>query len=145
VASMKVTGKIAIGAVPVDLAFASSGTALTARTLAIADPSAKRVWITEGAQSFTQAFARGFLRGLIGLGLYGDGDSQFSTGVDRVIIRGSRSYAYDSSSGTLYRFSKSKSTIIAKDIAPEAFSVGPTGIYVWNDAVRRLQRMDTNE
>ncbi len=145
IASMKTTGKIDVGTVPVDLAFASTGTALTARTLAVADPSAKRVWMTEGAQSFGQAFFRGFLRGLIGLGLYGGRESQFPTGVDRVIIRGPRAYAYDSSSGTLYRFTKSKSSIVAKDLEPEAFSVGPGGVYVWNDAVRRLQRLDANE
>ena len=118
----------------------SSSTALTARTLAVADPSAKRVWMVQGAESFAQAIARGFLRGLIGLGLYGGGASQFPTGVDRVIVQSSRSYAYDSSSGTLYRFSKSKSTVVSKNVAPEGFAVGPGAVYVWDDAVRRLQR-----
>jgi len=145
IAAMKESGNIPLGAVPVDLAFASSGTALTARTLAVADPSAKRVWITQGAESFAQAVARGFLRGLIGLGLYGGHESQFPTGVDRVLVRGSRSYAYDSSTGTLYRFAKSKSWVIAKSVAPEAFSVGPGGVYVWDDAVRRLQRVEKDD
>jgi hypothetical protein len=143
--SMTSSGTMDVGAVPVDLTFASSSTALTARTLAIADPSAKRVWMIEGAQSLTQAIARGFLRGLLGLGLFGGRGSQFPTGVDRVIVRGSKWYAYDSSSGTLYRFTKSKSTVIAKDVAPNAFSVGTDALYVWNDAVRRLQRIDGNE
>jgi hypothetical protein len=142
---MKNAGSFDVGAVPVDAAFASSGTALTARTLAVADPSAKRVWMVQGAESFAQAVARGFLRGLIGLGLYGGRASQFPTGVDRVIIRGSRSYAYDSSSGTLYRFTKSRSEVVAKNVAPEGFAVGATGVYVWDDAVRRLQRFDGNE
>jgi hypothetical protein len=144
-ATMKNSGSFDVGAVPVDAAFASSGTALTARTLAVADPSAKRVWMVQGAESFAQAFARGFLRGLIGLGLYGGGASQFPTGVDRIIIRGSRSYAYDSSSGTLYRFTKSASSVVAKNIAPEGFAVGAGGLYVWEDAVRRLQRLDGND
>src|SRR5207245_2241921 len=91
-ASMKMIGTTAVGAVPTDIGIASAGSALTASTLAIADPSAKRVWIVEGAQSFAQAIARGFLRGLVGLGLYGGRQSQFPTGVDRVMIRGSRSY-----------------------------------------------------
>jgi hypothetical protein len=142
--TMKNAGSFDVGAVPVDAAFASSGTALTARTLAVADPSAKRVWMVQGAESFAQAVARGFLRGLIGLGLYGGRASQFPTGVDRVIIKGSRSYAYDSSSGTLYRFTKSRS-VVAKNVAPEGFAVGATGVYVWDDAVRRLQRLDSNE
>jgi hypothetical protein len=134
-----------IGAVPVDAAFESGGTALTARTLAVADPSAKRVWIVEGPETFAQAFARGFLRGLIGLGLYGGRTSQFPTGVDRVVIRGSRSYAYDSASGTLYRFTKSKSSVVAKDVAPEGFAIAADTIYIWNDAVHQLQRFDSND
>ena len=144
-ATMKNAGSFDVGAVPVDAVFASSGTALTARTLAVADPSAKRVWMVQGAESFSEAFARGFLRGLIGLGLYGGRASQFPTGVDRVVVRGSRSYAYDSSSGTLYRFTKSKSSVVAKDVTPQGFAVGASGVYVWDDAVRRLQRFDGNE
>lgn len=141
-ATMKTAGKIAVGAVPVDLSFTSAGTALTARTLAIADPSGKRVWLIEGAQSVSQAIARGFLRGLLGLGLLGKGGSEFPTGVDRVAVRGSRWYAYDSSSRTLYRFTKKKSTAIAKNVAATAFSVAPDAIYTWDDTVRRLQRLD---
>ena len=141
-ATMASAGKIDVGAVPVDVAFASSGSALTARTLAVADPSGKRVWLIEGAQSMSQAITRGFLRGLLGLGLFGGNGSQFPTGVDRVITRGSRWYAYDSSSGTLYRFTKNKSTAIAKGIAPTEFSAGPGGVFVWDEAVRRLQRIE---
>ena len=141
-AKMTSSGKIDSGAVPVDLAFASTGSALTAKTLAIADPSGKRVWLIEGAQSMSQAIARGFLRGLLGLGLFGGNGSQFPTGVDRVFIRGSRWYAYDSSSGTLYRFTKRTSTVIAKNVAAEAFSIGPGGVFVWDEAVRRLHRTD---
>ncbi len=141
-ATMKTSGKIDAGAVPIDLALASTGSALTATTLAIADPSGKRVWLIEGSQSISQAVARGFLRGLLGLGLFGGNGSQFPTGVDRVIVRGSRWYAYDSSSGTLYRFTKKKSTVVAKNVAPAAFSVENDGIFIWNEAVRRLQRID---
>src|SRR2546428_14086114 len=94
----------------------------------------------EGAQSFTQAVTRGFLRGLLGLGLFGGRASQFPTGVDRVIVRGSTWFAFDTSSGTLYRFTKSRSVVLAKGIAPSAFSVGQDGVFIWNDAVRRGQR-----
>jgi hypothetical protein len=143
--SSMTVSSIAVGAVPVDVAFASRSTALTARTLAVADPAAKRVWMIEGAQSFAQALARGFLRGLLGLGLFGGRASQFPTGIDRLFLRGARWYAYDSSSGTLYRFTKSKSSVIAKDLPSQGFTVGSGGVYVWNDAVRRLQRLDADE
>jgi len=139
-ATMQTAGSVDVGAVPVSFAFASGGTSLTARTLAVADPSAKKVWLIEGAQSMTQAFTRGFLRGLIGLGLFGSGASQFPTGVDRVFVRGARWYAFDSSSGTLYRFTKSSSSVIAKNI--RTFTVSADGIFIWNEAVRRLHQAD---
>jgi len=132
-AAMKVTGAVSVGAVPVDIAFAGGGTAITARILAVADPSAKRVWLTEGTQSTLQAVARGFLRGFLGLGLFGNRSSQFPTGVDRVLIRDKIWIAYDSSSGTLYRFTKSKSSVIAKGIAPQAFAVTADGVVYWKD------------
>jgi hypothetical protein len=141
-ATMKASGTIDAGAVPVDLDVVAGGTALTARTLAIADPSAKKVWLLEGAQSTGQAFLRGFVRGLLGLGLFGGRASQFPTGVDRVIARGGRWYAYDSSSGTLYRFTRRASATVAKNVGPQRFAVTAGGVFVWNDAVRRLQKMD---
>ena len=125
-------GEVAVGAVPVDLAFAGGGTALSARLLAIADPSAKRVWMTEGTQSTAEAVARGFLRGLLGLGLFGSRDSQFPTGIDRVETRGGIWVAYDTSSGTLYHFTKKKSTVLARGVAPQAFAITATGVAWWN-------------
>jgi hypothetical protein len=129
---MKTAGEIAVGAVPVDLAFAGGGTALTARILAVADPSAKRVWLQEGTQSMTQAIARGALRGLLGLGLFGSGASQFPTGVDRVAIHGKVWLAYDSSSGTLYRFTKRSSAIVAKNVPPNGFTATADGVAWWD-------------
>jgi len=139
-ATGKPAGHVRIGAVPVDLAFAGSGTALSAPMLAVADPSAKRVWVVEGKQSVMQAFARGFLRGLIGLGLFGGRESKFRTGVDRVVIRGPVSIAYDSSSGTLYRFSKEKIEVLAHPVAPGAFAVGPSGVAWWQDGTLVAQK-----
>ena len=129
---MKPAGEVSAGAVPVDLAISSS-------MLAVADPSTKRIWMIEPRESFAQAFARGFLRGLIGLGIEGNRD--FPTGVDRVLVQQSRLYAFDTSTGTLYRASKA----IAKGLAPQAFTIGPGGVYVWDDAVRRLQRIEADE
>jgi hypothetical protein len=137
-AGMKAEGELAVGAVPVDLQFAGGGTALTARLLAVADPSAKRVWLAEAETSMTKAVARGFLRGLLGLGLFGSRASQFPTGVDRVEIAGKNWAAYDSSSGTLYRFDRRKSSVVAKDVGPRAFAVTPDGIVWWRSG--RLHR-----
>src|SRR5438045_7089559 len=131
---MKPSGAIAVGAVPLALAIAPS------HTLAIADPSAKRVWTIEGSQSFSQAFARGFLRGLLGLGVRPNRNSDFPTGVDRVLVRGNLLLAYDTSSATLYRVAKAKSSIVAKDVLPQAFTAIFDGVLVWDDAVRRVRR-----
>jgi hypothetical protein len=136
--SMKPAGPIALGAVPVDLALAGGGTALTARVLVVADPSAKRIWLTEGRQSATGAVARGFLRGFLGLGLFANRSAEFPTDIDRVLVRGSRRLAYDSSSGTLYRVTRQKSSVVAKNIAPGAFALTADGIVWWQDG--RLQR-----
>jgi len=139
-ASMQGTGAIDVGAVPVDLAQVSGQSALTARTLAVADPSAKKVWLIEGAQSTSQAFATGFIRGLLGLGLYSYHTSEFPTGVDRVFIHGSRWLAYDSSSGTLYRFTKSSSRPLATEVAASAFAVTADGVALWRHGRLELLR-----
>jgi hypothetical protein len=131
-AQMKPAGELAVGSVPVDLTFAGGGTALTARILAVADPSAKRVWLAEGTQSTAEAVARGFVRGLLGLGLFGGGDSQFPAGIDRVDVRGKNWIAYDSSSGTLYRFTRKKSLVVAKGIPPGAYALTAEGVAWWN-------------
>jgi hypothetical protein len=133
-ATMRTDGEIKVGAVPVDVA-------LTGRTLAIADPSAKRVWVIEGKESFAHAFVRGFF----GLSRLGNRDSQFPTGIDRVFISGKSWVAYDSSSGTLYRFDRQKSSVIAQHVAPKAFTVTPNGVFAWDETVRRLQRIGVDE
>ncbi|HWS73255.1 MAG TPA: hypothetical protein VN605_14165 [Thermoanaerobaculia bacterium] len=138
--TMQPTGAIDVGAVPVDVARLSSGSALSARTLAIADPSAKKVWLIEGVQSTSQAVARGFIRGLLGLGLYSNRTSQFPTGVDRVFVHGSRWLAYDSASGTLYRFTKSSSAIVAKDVTPSSFAATADGVALWRNGRIELLR-----
>jgi hypothetical protein len=133
-AAMKVTGALSVGAVPVDLALAGGGTAITARILAIADPSSKRIWMTEATQSTAKAVGRGFLRGLLGLGLFGSRSSRFPTGIDRVVIRGHTSIAYDTTNGTLYRFSKKTSSILAKGIGPNDFTILDDRVVWWKDA-----------
>jgi hypothetical protein len=130
--TMAISGELAVGAVPTDLAFAGGGTALTGRLLAVADPSAKRVWIAESTQSMAKAIGRGFLRGLLGLGLLGGRGSEFPTGVDRVVTADDAWLAYDSSSGTLYRFTRKESRTIASGVAPAAFAITPAGVAWWN-------------
>jgi hypothetical protein len=130
-AKMAPFGEQKIGAVPASVAVMS-------RTIAIADPSAKRVWMIEGAQSFGQSVARGFLRGLLGLGLYSNRASQFPEGVARVVVSGSIWLAYDSSAGTLYLFTKSKATPIAQQVAPHAFAVTERGVTWWDGVAQTL-------
>ena len=131
--TMKPAAMIDAGAVPVDIAVGGRGSALNARTLAIADPSGKRVWMIEGTQSATQAIARGFLRGLLGLGLYSNPSSEFPTGIDRVIAAGRAWIAFDSSTGTLYRLSKTRPAVIAIGVAPNAFAVTGDNVVYWKD------------
>lgn len=130
--TMQLEGELAVGAVPVDLAFAGGGTILTARLLAVADPSAKRVWIAESTQSLPKAIARGFIRGLLGLGLFGNRASEFPTGVDRVEIGARGWIAYDSSSGSLYRFDRKSSRLLARDVPPAGFALTAKGVAWWN-------------
>ena len=120
-------GDASVGAVPVDVS-------VSGRSVAIADPSAKRVWIIEASQSVGQAFVRGFLSGFLGLGLFTPRNSQFPTGVDRIIARGGKWIAYDSSSATLY----GSKGVLASGVGPHAFAVTTDGVVWWDDAVRRL-------
>ena len=137
---MKATGAIAAGGVPVDLAVAGGGTVLTARILAVADPASKRVWLVEATQSTAKAFGRGFLRGLLGLGLFTNRSSEFPTGVDRVMTRGSVTLAYDTTSGTLYRVNGRKASTLATNVAPGAFALTDAGIVWWADGRLRTRR-----
>ncbi|HUR81710.1 MAG TPA: hypothetical protein VM733_13155 [Thermoanaerobaculia bacterium] len=115
---------IRVGAVPVDLAIAGN-------MLAVADPSSKRVWITEGRQSVAEAFARGFIRGFLGLS-GGRRDREFPTGVDRVETRGRVWIAYDSASGTLYEVHKKQSTVIARNVPANGWAPTADGVAWWN-------------
>ena len=139
--TMQPAGDLRIGAVPTDIAIAGDPTALTASRLAIADPSAKRVWLIEGRQSTLQAFARGFFRGFLGIGSFGGNDSQFLTGVDRVIARGSRWLAFDSSTGTLYSVTNKETTVLASGLAPHAFALTPDGVAFWRSGTLVAQKL----
>ncbi len=138
--TMRRGGDIAAGAVPVDLAIASRSNALSASRLVIADPSAKRVSVVEGSQSVAAAVARGFIRGLLGLGLFRPRSSSFPTGVDRVATRGAITVAYDSTTQTLYRLKGSKGIVIARELGADAFAVGDGVVAVWQSGALRLIR-----
>jgi DNA-binding beta-propeller fold protein YncE len=137
-ATMRRGNDVSAGAVPVDLAVTSRANAISASRLAIADPSAKRVWIVEGPQSVAKAVSRGFIRGLLGLGLFAPKNSDFPSGVDRVASRGSMTVAYDSTTQTLYRLQGSKGSVIARDIAPDAFALTEGGVALWQNNGLRL-------
>ena len=134
------SGDIPAGVVPVDLAVTSRSNGLSATRLALADPSAKRVWIVEGQESVARAVTRGFLRGLLGLGLFAPTSSEFPTGVDRVLSRGPMTVAYDSTTQTLYRIKGSKGAPIAHDVAPSAFAIDEGTVAVWQNGALSLIR-----
>jgi hypothetical protein len=138
--TLQIASETAAGAVPSDLALVRSGSALSATRLVIADPAAKRVWMTEGLQSVGGAFGRGFLRGLLGLGLFSSSQSQFPSGVDRVSAAGANVLAFDSATGTLYRVKGSKSETIAKGIAATGFTLTESGIAILENGLIRLIR-----
>ena len=137
-ATMKRAGDIAAGVVPVDLAITARANTFSASRLALADPSAKRVWVVEGEESVARAVTRGFLRGLLGLGLFAPASSEFPTGVDRVATRGSITVAYDSTTRSLYRVKGSKGTLIAHGVGPNAFAISNGTILVWQNGALRL-------
>jgi len=139
---MEAQGEITIGELPVDVAISGGPTALTASRLAVADPVAKRVWLVEGRQSTAQAFARGFIRGMLGLGVFGRNDKQFPTGVDRVVARGSHWLAFDSSTGTLYDVTKRETIVLARGLAPHAFALTPEGVVWWQNGTLVAQKVD---
>src|ERR1041384_5732882 len=85
VEQMKELGKSRVGNAPIDLSLGTHATILTARVLAIADPQAKEIFLVEGDQTAMEAFARGFLRGLIGIGTKRTQAHAFESGVDRVL------------------------------------------------------------
>lgn len=133
--AMKRAGDIDAGAVPMDVAITRGSNALSATGVTIADPSAKRIWTIEGRQSLTAAVTRGFLRGLLGLGLFAPRSSDFPTGVDRVFADG---FAYDTTTGTIYRSRRGKVRVVAKGVAPYGFAVTNRGIMVWKDGTLHL-------
>lgn len=138
--SMTHRGQIAAGAVPVSVAPAGAGNAISARRLLVADPASKRVWEVETTQSAARAFGRGFLRGLLGLGLFSGRTSNYPTGVDRVVRFAGATLAYDSSSGTLYRVMHGRADRLATGIAPTAFTVQGQTLYLWNASTGALLR-----
>ena len=137
---MELQRSVPAGGAPTALALVRRGNAVTAPQLAVADPSAKRLWITEGAQSFGAAFARGFMRGLLGLGIFRPTSADFPTGVDRVVSTGGVTLAFDSASGTLYRSDRGRAQIIAEGIGPKAFTIDRGLVAIWMEGRLRYLR-----
>lgn len=109
--------RVSAGAVPVDVETIGNRTAIGAGTLLIADPSSKRVWREEGTQSELEAFSRGFLRGMLGLGLFTPRSNEMPAGADRLLLSGNEVYALDSSSGTLYHVGRKSVAKVASGVA----------------------------
>lgn len=124
---------IAVGAVPVDLELEGGRNAVSAGRIAVANPSSKRIWRAEGGQSESEAFARGFVRGLTGLGLYKPRSQAFPTGVDRVRSSSRYTVAYDSSSRRLYQVAGKESRLIASNVGSEAFDISGSRVWFWDE------------
>ncbi len=131
VAAMRVLGERKVGGVPMSIGLAQ-------QSIALADPSSKRVWILAREESFGRAFLRGFLRGLTGLGGSSRASSAFPTGVDRVAARGAVLVAYDSASGSLYRCDGKSPVRLSQSVAPHAFAIDNSGRAWWLDAAFAL-------
>lgn len=139
---MATVGEIRIGAglspviardnaVPLDVALAASPTPLTPRLLAIADPSARRLWIVEAHESPTQAFGRSFLRSILGMRAFTGSGRDLDGAVDRVVAREGKYLAYDSLTGSLYRVSKNASQQLATNLGAHGFAITSDGTAVW--------------
>lgn len=141
-ASLRESGRLNVGAVPIDLALETDRTRLTSGAVAVADPSSKKIWRTERSQSFSEAFARGFARGLLGLGLFAPKSTEFPRGVDRIRVGGGSQAALDSSSGNLYATRGGRSTLVARGMTGVSFDLGSNGDLVVATAsgVRRIAR-----
>lgn len=131
--NLGVVASAAVGGAPSDIAIARRGTTLSAPLIAVADPAAKRVWMSEGAQSVGAAFARGFLRGFLGLGLFRPRSADFPRGIDRVVAGDGITLSFDTSSGTLYRMGRPKVSVIAERLDPQAFGIANGKVVFWRD------------
>lgn len=130
---LEIAATAAVGGAPSDIAVARRGTALSAPLIAVADPAAKRVWMTEGAQSVGAAFGRGFLRGFLGLGLFRPQSADFPRGVDRVVAGGGVTLSFDTSSGTLYRLGRPRAAVISEQLGPQGFATANGKVVFWRD------------
>jgi hypothetical protein len=139
---MEDLGGARVGSWPIDLTLAGGNNVLTGRLLAIADPLAQRVWSMEGHQSTAAAFGRGALRGLLGMGRFGRKNPELATGPDRIVARGTRWMAYDSSTGTLYDIAHSSVNVLARGVAPRAFALGDGVVYLWRNGTLVAQKVD---
>lgn len=129
-----------VGAVPVDLEVEAPANAARGARIAIADPASKRIWRDEGAQSTAAAVGRGFLRGLLGLGLYRPGSAGFPSGIDRVVATGGSVLAFDSSTETLYGVRGDRATELARGLPWGSFAVvGDDVLLARGDTVERIR------
>jgi hypothetical protein len=128
-----------VGAVPVDLDLESDPNLISAGVVAVADPSSKRIWRVERTQSNAEAVGRGFIRGLLGLGLYSPRSAEFPTGVDRVWKSGEKRLAYDSSTGKLYQLTSGKSRLLTTVAWWGASAIAGEFLVLWDEQQQALQ------
>lgn len=141
-ATLQTVESLRVGAVPVDVELAGNRNAISAGEIVVADPASKRVWREERQQSVASATARGFARGLVGLGLYKPKSGEFPTGIDRVFVAGRHTFAYDSSSRTLYRLAGKKAVRVATSLGAREFALTPAGeAVVYDERAGRIRSL----
>ena len=139
--TLESAGEGTLGAVPMDIELAGDPNLLTARVVAIADPSSRRIWMLEGSQTHAKAVLRNILRRILGVGVYAGQSRDFPVGVDRLLASDKSAVAFDSSSGTLYQIvAKKKSRRLATGVAPRAFAVTDEAAFWWDG--HKLQKAD---
>lgn len=121
-----VVDRTEVGAVPIDLA-------LERLTIAVADPSSKRVWRIARSESPARAFARAFVRGFLGLSSARASSVEVPSGVDRLWVAGAKSFGYDSANRTLYRLEGKKARRIAHDVELREIAETAAGVAIWSD------------
>lgn len=120
-----------IGSAPVDLALASSSSLASGGSFVVADPAAGAVIRDERSRSVVSSFLRGFLRGLLGIGLARAEVFRPDGRPDHVRV-GRSVWAQDSASGKIWRIDGKQIAEIG--IAPAgAFAVSERDSAAWID------------
>jgi hypothetical protein len=136
---MEIAATTQAGAVPADLVLSASSP-LAAPTMIVTDPSSKAIWRIEAHESALAAFGRGFLRGLIGLGISGVRPEPTAAPIDRLYLVEGRLFGLDSAGRVLYLLGRRGGSVVARDAGAGEFVIQRDGsVLMWDSEARRLR------